>query len=74
MALRTVEGSFAVRAMGKAQPLGTMPLSRRRPRIRVALESFARGDAFEEWTTKVQTAELANADLPRRRTSGARPR
>jgi hypothetical protein len=69
LALRTVEGSFAVRAMGKAQPLGTMPLSLVAPAIRVALESFARGDAFEEWTTRVQTAELANAicrgdDLP----------
>ena len=69
LALRTVEGSFAVRAMGKAQPLGTMPLSLVAPAIRVALEAFARGDAFEEWTTRVQTAELANAvcrgdDLP----------
>jgi len=69
LALRTVEGTFAVRAMGKAQPLGTMPLSLVAPAIRVALESFARGDAFEEWTTNVQTAELANAicrgdDLP----------
>jgi MFS family permease len=39
------------------------------PAIRIALESFARGDAFEEWTTKVQTAELVDAicrgdDLP----------
>jgi hypothetical protein len=69
MALRTVEGTFSVRAMGKAQPLGTMPLSVVAPAIRIALDSFARGDAFEEWTTKVQTAELANSicrgdDLP----------
>jgi hypothetical protein len=69
LALSTVEGTFAVRALGKAQPLGTMPLSVVAPAIRVALESFSRGDAFEEWTTKVQTAELANAvcrgdDLP----------
>ena len=58
-----------MRALGKAQQLGTMPLSVVAPAIRVALDSFARGDAFEEWTTKVQTAELANAicrgdDLP----------
>ena len=40
-----------------------------RPAIRVALDSFAQGDAFEEWTTKVQTAALATTicrgdDLP----------
>jgi hypothetical protein len=69
LALQTVEGTFAVRALGKAQPLGTMPLSVVAPAIRVALESFARGDAFEEWTTNVQTAELSNSvcrgdDLP----------
>jgi hypothetical protein len=69
LALQTVEGVFAVRALGRAQPLGTMPLSVVAPAIRVALESFARGDAFEEWTTNVQTAELANSvcrgdDLP----------
>jgi hypothetical protein len=69
LALQTVEGIFAVRALGRAQPLGTMPLSLVAPAIRVALESFARGDAFEEWTTNVQTAELANSvcrgdDLP----------
>jgi hypothetical protein len=67
--LQTVDGSYAVRALGKAQPLGTMPLSVVAPAIRLALTSFARGDAFEQWTTRVQTAELVHAtcrgdDLP----------
>jgi hypothetical protein len=69
MKLQTVEGTYAVRALAKAQALGSMPLSVVAPAIRVALTSFARGDAFEQWTTRVQTAELANAvcrgdDLP----------
>jgi hypothetical protein len=67
--LQTFEGTFAVRALAKAQALGSMPLSVVAPAIRVALTSFARGDAFEQWTTRVQTAELSNAtcrgdDLP----------
>jgi hypothetical protein len=58
-----------VRALGKAQPLGTMPLSVVAPAIRLALTCFARGDAFEQWTTRVQTEELVHAtcrgdDLP----------
>jgi hypothetical protein len=50
-----------VRAMGSARPLGSMPLSVVTPAIRVALTAFAQGDAYEQWTTKVQTAELAKA-------------
>jgi len=67
--LQTIEGTYTVRALAKAQPIGSMPLSVVAPAIRIALTSFARGDAFEQWTTKVQTAELSNAicrgdDLP----------
>ena len=67
--LQTADGAYAVRALGRPQPLGTMPLSLVAPAIRLALTSYARGDAFEQWTTRVQTAELANAicrgdDLP----------
>ena len=67
--LQTADGAYAVRPLGKAQPLGTMPLSLVAPAIRLALASFARGDAFEQWTTRVQTAELVNTncrgdDLP----------
>jgi hypothetical protein len=67
--LQTADGAYAVRPLGKTQPLGTMPLSLVAPAIRLALTSFARGNAFEQWTTRVQTAELSNAtcrgdDLP----------
>jgi len=50
-----------VRAVGDALPLGSMPLALVTPAIRVALKSFAQGDAFEQWTTKVQAAELSKA-------------
>jgi hypothetical protein len=67
--LQTLEGTFKVRAMGDAQPLGTMPLSLVAPAIQTVLTSFAQGDAFEQWTTKQQTAALARTtcrgdDLP----------
>ena len=57
--LQTVDGKYKVRAMGSARPLGSMPLSVVTPAIRVALTRFAQGDAYEQWTTKVQAAELA---------------
>jgi hypothetical protein len=59
--LQTFEGTYKVRAFGNALPLGSMPLAVVTPAIRVALTSFAQGDAFEQWTTKVQTAELFKA-------------
>ena len=59
--LQTVDGQYKVRAMGGARALGSMPLSVVTPAIRVALTAFAQGDAYEQWTTKVQTAELAKA-------------
>lgn len=67
--LQTLDGKYKVRAMGDAQPLGSMPLSLVKPAIRVALTAFAQGDAFEQWTTRVQTAALATTicrgdDLP----------
>jgi hypothetical protein len=67
--LQTIEGAYKVRAVGNAQPLGTMPLSVVTPAIRAALTSFAQGDAFEQWTMKHQSAALARTtcrgdDLP----------
>jgi hypothetical protein len=67
--LQTIEGTYKVRAVGNAQPLGTMPLSVITPAIRAALTSFAQGDAFEQWTMKHQSAALARTtcrgdDLP----------
>jgi hypothetical protein len=57
--LQTLEGAYTIRAAGTAQPLGTMPLALVERAIRVALMSFARGGAFEQWTTRLQTAALA---------------
>jgi hypothetical protein len=57
--LQTSDGSYKVRAFGDAKPLGTVPLAVVASAIRAALVSFAQGDAFEQWTTKVQTAALS---------------
>jgi hypothetical protein len=67
--LETSDGDYKVRVLGGAKPLGSMPLTLVAPAIRRALQSFAQGDAFEQLTTKVQTAALAKAlcrgdDLP----------
>ena len=59
--LQTFDGTYKVRAVGDALPLGSMPLALVTPAIRVALKSFAQGDAFEQWTPKVQAAELSKA-------------
>ena len=57
--LQTSDGNVKVRAVRKAQPLGTVPLALVAPAIRLALTSFAQGDAFEQRTTSVQTGALA---------------
>jgi hypothetical protein len=67
--LQTIEGAYKVRAVGDAQPLGTMPLSIVMPAIRATLASFAQVDAFEQRTTNQLTAALAGTscrgdDLP----------
>jgi hypothetical protein len=67
--LQTIDGTYTVRALGDAQPLGTVPLSIVAPAIRAALTSFAQGAAFDDWTTKQQTSALATTtcrgdDLP----------
>lgn len=56
--LQTSDGKVKVRAVGNAQPLGSVPLSLVAPAIRLALTSFAQGDAFEQRTTQVQTEAL----------------
>jgi hypothetical protein len=48
--LSTLAGPVRVTPLGEALPLGAMPLSRVRPAITAALRSFARGQAFEQWT------------------------
>jgi hypothetical protein len=67
--LQTNDGKVKVSAVGSAQPLGSVPLALVAPSIRLALTSFAQGDAFEQRTTTVQTEALATAtclgdDLP----------
>jgi hypothetical protein len=65
----TSTGTFAVKALQDASPLGAVPLGRARPAIAAALRSFAKGDAFEKWTVGKQraalnTATCAKDDLP----------
>lgn len=67
--VRTSEGSFTVKALGDALPLGAVPLGQAKPAILAALRAFARGAAFEQWTVGRQRAALNNAlcardDLP----------
>jgi hypothetical protein len=65
----TSTGTFSVKALQDASPLGAVPLGRARPAIVAALKSFARGVAFEKWTVGKQRAALnaatcAHDDLP----------
>jgi hypothetical protein len=65
----TSTGTFSVKALQDAAPLGAVPLGRARPAIAAALRSFAQGVAFEKWTVGKQRAALATAtcakdDLP----------
>jgi hypothetical protein len=65
----TSTGTFSVKALQDASPLGAVPLGRARPAIAAALRSFARGAAFERWTVGKQRAALSTAtcaqdDLP----------
>jgi hypothetical protein len=46
----TLLGTFAVKPLGPAQPLGALPLATARPAIVAALRGFARAQAFERWT------------------------
>jgi hypothetical protein len=67
--LRTPLGSYRVTPVGDAVPLGLLPLGAVRPAIVGAIRSFARGAAYERWTTIHQKDTLASAicahdDLP----------
>jgi hypothetical protein len=57
--LHTLEGSFTVKALDDAVPLGAVSLSRARTAITATLRGFARGQAFEQWTIARQQAALA---------------
>ena len=56
--LATLLGTFAVRPLGPAQPLGALPLSTVRPAIVAALRGFERAQAFERWTIARQNVVL----------------
>jgi hypothetical protein len=67
--LYTSEGSFHVKLLDDALPLGAVPLRKATPAIAAALRSFARGQAFENWTVAKQryvlnSAICARDDLP----------
>ncbi len=58
-----------VQALGDPIPLGAVPFSVARPALRVALQAFGRGDAFDRWTQKRQADALKSTtclrdDLP----------
>jgi hypothetical protein len=54
----TLLGTFAVRPLGPAQPLGSLPLSTVRPAIVAALRGFERAQSFERWTIARQNVVL----------------
>jgi hypothetical protein len=67
--LRTSQGSFTVKPLQDALPLGAVPLGRARPAIVAALQAFERGQEFEQWTVSKQraaqnTAVCAKDDFP----------
>ena len=67
--LLTSQGSFTVKPLQDALPLGAVPLGRARPAIVAALQAFERGQQFEQWTVSKQraaqnTAVCAKDDFP----------
>ena len=63
--VRCFDGRYVVRALGDAQPLGSLPLAQVRPSIAAALSLFARRSAFEAWTLGRQTFMLTLATCRR---------
>ena len=56
--LSTLLGTFAVRPLAPAEPLGALPLSTVRPAIVAALRGFERAQSFERWTIAQQNHAL----------------
>ena len=56
--LSTLLGTYSVRPLGPAQPLGALPLSAARPAIVAALRGFERAQSFERWTIGQQNRAL----------------
>lgn len=58
-----------VEALGDPIPVGAVPFAVARPALRVALQAFARGDAFDRWAQKrqedaLQSTTCVHDDLP----------
>jgi hypothetical protein len=67
--IRTRDGVFTVRALGRAQPLATFPFARARAGVYAALMRSARAAAYERWLLRRQSSALDTAicrrdDLP----------
>ena len=67
--IATMQRGYTVWATGGTLPLGAIPLDRARPAIESALGLFARGAAFESWSSSRQESLLSTAicrgdDLP----------
>lgn len=56
--ISTLDGSFTVKALDDALPLGAVAFSRARTAIAAALRGFSRGQAFEQWTIAQQHKAL----------------
>jgi hypothetical protein len=56
--LTTLLGTFAVRPLGPAQPLGSLPLVMVRGAVVAALRGFERAQSFERWTIAQQNQAL----------------
>jgi hypothetical protein len=54
----TLAGPVSVKPLGDALPLGAIPLASARSAVATALQSFARGQAFESWTIARQHGAL----------------
>ena len=52
-------GRYAVKPLGSAVPLGSLPVDAVSGAIAAALRSFERGTAYERWTQNLQTQALA---------------
>jgi hypothetical protein len=52
--IRTTEGTFKVRAVERAAPLGTVPLGEARAAILRELTNERRADAYAAWTIREQ--------------------
>jgi hypothetical protein len=56
--IATLLGTFSVRPLAAAQPLGALPLSTARPSIVATLRGFERAQSFENWTIAQQDRAL----------------